>query len=230
MTRFTGDSAKLAALQVRIQGLSTTGTNSIAKVAGAAALSELQKGFRASVDPYGKPWMRLKYRKGKPLLDTARLRASFSVKTTEKGFVVSTNTAYAKFHQRGTKGRTKASRRSQAVNERGKFSKPTRLRAEKIARRLEILNESIRELMGLDPSLAKKLLSKQRRIEKSLNKSIQEMQASGRGHVAFKVLNFKAGGGAIPRRMMVPEGNIGLRWGRAINAAARREMSRILKR
>lgn len=58
--------------------------------------------FKESRDPYGVPWAPLKARKGKPLLDTGRLRASFApVAVGPHGFTIGSNVAYAAAHQNG---------------------------------------------------------------------------------------------------------------------------------
>lgn len=87
----------------------------------AAAIVELQLGFRESRDPYGTPWAPLKVRAGKPLLDTARLRNSFTIRFTDTGFAIGTNVAYAPYHQYGTGGRKADATRFQAVGKGGRF-------------------------------------------------------------------------------------------------------------
>ncbi len=71
------------------------------KQLAAEALSQVAKGFRQSRDPYGAAWAALKRRSGKPLLDTGRLRNSFSSSTTPQGFKVGSNVKYAGIHQNG---------------------------------------------------------------------------------------------------------------------------------
>ena len=61
------------------------------KSAAAEALTQVQLGFRSGIDPYGKPWAKLKFRRGQPLRDTRILQNSFSSRPTSNGFVVGTN-------------------------------------------------------------------------------------------------------------------------------------------
>jgi phage gpG-like protein len=70
---------------------------------GTAALKQLMDEFRESRDPYGVPWQPLKIRKGKPLLDTGRMRASVSLVAQPGGFEITIGVAYAATHQYGAK-------------------------------------------------------------------------------------------------------------------------------
>lgn len=149
--------------------------------AAAAALTELQLGFRESRDPYGRPWAPLKYRKGKPLLKTARMRNSFTVRITPTGFRIGTNVAYAEFHQRGTQGRKAAMTRFMAAGKNGRFISHAKAGARKA------------------------------------------------GSVSVRALNFKAGTGGIPKRQMVPEGDPGPIWGKAIEGAVARTVNDTFK-
>jgi phage gpG-like protein len=67
----------------------------------AEAQKLVSNGFRKSVDPYGNAWAPLKHRRGQPLLDTGRLRASFAARVLPDGIVVGTNVEYAAVHQTG---------------------------------------------------------------------------------------------------------------------------------
>jgi phage gpG-like protein len=98
-----GDFAKLATLQRQLKGLASTDTLvRLSNLLGAEALTQVQLGFRASRDPYGTPWAALKLRGGKPLLDTGRLRSSFSFQNVSRnGFQVGTNFIGAAVHQHG---------------------------------------------------------------------------------------------------------------------------------
>lgn len=93
----------------------------LARVVGAEALTQVQLGFRQSRDPYGEAWAPLTRREGKPLLDTGRLRNSFSYRVHGGHFVVGTNVEYAAAHQFGTNGRRVASSRSMPTDESGRF-------------------------------------------------------------------------------------------------------------
>lgn len=179
-----GDFSKLSQLRTRLTAAkSPAARHALNRVLGAAALAELQKGFRSSVDPYGSAWLPLKRRKGKPLLDTARMRNSYSASATATGFRIGTSTAYAPHHQYGTSGRKAASSRSMPTNGRGRF-------------------------MSHKASSAKK----------------------GRKAQGFKRINFQAGGGAIPPRMMLPSAERGLgMWRPPLEAAARRFVSKLLR-
>jgi phage gpG-like protein len=87
----------------------------------AAALKQIQDGFRQSRDPYGEPWRPLKYRKGKPLQKTGRMyRSAASRVTTRGGVEVAITADYAIFHQEGTRARTVAARGARQ-NARGRF-------------------------------------------------------------------------------------------------------------
>lgn len=97
-----GDFSKLATLQRKLKSLATNDTRvRLANVLGAEAIAQVQLGFRESRDPYGAPWAPLQLREGKPLLDTGRLRSSFSYKASVRGFEVGTNFIGASVHQHG---------------------------------------------------------------------------------------------------------------------------------
>jgi phage gpG-like protein len=97
-----GDFAKLARLQAKLKSLATDDTYvRLNNVVGAAALAQVQLGFRTGTDPYGRAWPGLVLRSGKPLLNTGRLRSSFSYQASRRSFTIGTNVAYAKTHQRG---------------------------------------------------------------------------------------------------------------------------------
>lgn len=71
------------------------------KRVAAEALTQLQLGFRQSRDPYGKAWPPPEHRSGKPLLDTGRMRNSFTIEITFNGFKLGTKVIYAPVHQYG---------------------------------------------------------------------------------------------------------------------------------
>lgn len=97
-----GDFAKLSALTAKLARLTTPSLRQdLSKVVGAEALTQVQLGFRASRDPYGNAWASLALRSGKPLLDTGRLRNSFSAQVTSTGFQIGTAASYAGTHQSG---------------------------------------------------------------------------------------------------------------------------------
>lgn len=75
----------------------------INEVCAAAALRELQRQFRAGVDPYGKAWALPAGRPGGvPMRDTGRLANSFVYEITEVGFAITTEVVYAQWLQAGT--------------------------------------------------------------------------------------------------------------------------------
>jgi len=92
----------------------------LSQVLGAAAIKLVNDGFRTSTDPYGEKWARLRHRKGQPLLDTGRLRASFTVRPTGAGFRIDASASYAVYHQHGTKPHKRGARVA-AQNARGRF-------------------------------------------------------------------------------------------------------------
>ncbi len=80
----------------------------IARVAGAAAMKQLNDEFNKSRNPYGIAWKPLSHpskRRGgssaKPLVDRGILKNSYSAQPTSDGFEVSTRTEYAAAHQYG---------------------------------------------------------------------------------------------------------------------------------
>lgn len=185
---FTGDFAKLRALRQRMGKLAEPETrHRLATVMGETARTQLVLGFRNGVNPYGEPWARLKRRKGKPLLDTGRLRSSFSANATATGFGLWSKTSYAVHHQYGTNGRRTASSRTQATDAGGRF------------------------------------LSHRKAGVKGGKNVVQIW-------VGFRRLNFKAGTGAIPPRMMVPSKERGFgNWREPLEAAGMRFIGRILR-
>ncbi len=120
-----GDFAKLARLQAQVKKLASNDRQlALANVMGAAALTELQLGFRESRDPYGRAWAPLLLRAGgKPLLDTGRLRSSFSYQPRRSGFTIGTNFIGAGVHQHGA---TITPKRAKFLRFRGKIHGRTR--------------------------------------------------------------------------------------------------------
>jgi phage gpG-like protein len=125
MAGVKGDFTKLNRLAANLKGLKESAWRSAAGATmGATALKLVADGFRNSKDPYGKPWKpiggagRRKGKKDKPhkiLLDTGRLRASFSYRVVPVGFTISSGVVYAAVHQFGhtfsRKARTAAMKR-----------------------------------------------------------------------------------------------------------------------
>lgn len=113
--------SKLYTLRDRLASLQTAAfRENLSTLCGAAALKLVADGFRGSHAPDGTPWEPLKSRKGKPLLDTGRLRSSFAVESTPGGFRIGTAVGYAGYHQYGTRARAVASRAARK-SARGRF-------------------------------------------------------------------------------------------------------------
>jgi len=73
------------------------------KLCAMKAESLVKKEFRASTDPYGKAWAKLKYRQGKPLQNTGIMASSVHTGPNADGFYIEIDTSYAVYHQSGTK-------------------------------------------------------------------------------------------------------------------------------
>jgi phage gpG-like protein len=121
----TGDFAKLARLQAQLKELMTSDSRKrLSDVVGAAVVTRLQFGFRASESPYGAAWKPLQVRTGgKPLLDTGRLRSSLSYQPTSSRFVVGTSFVGAAVHEFGA---TIVPRRGRFLRFRGRSPRRTR--------------------------------------------------------------------------------------------------------
>jgi phage gpG-like protein len=159
-----GDFAKLSGLTSKLKRLTAPSLRQdLSKVVGAEALAQVQLGFRGSRDPYGNAWASLALRSGKPLLDTGRLRNSFSAQVTATGFAIGTAASYAATHQNG----------ATILPKNGRFLKF------RVGRR------------------------------------------GGRWYQLKKA--------TIPRRQMVPQGELGAIWKDAFDKAATRFVSRILR-
>jgi len=166
-----GDFDELNRLKQKVADAARAGLKErVLKAAAAEARTQIALEFRQGVDPDGKPWAPLKFRRGQILRLTGRLANSFTATVTSNGFRVGTNVEYAHFHQQGTKGH-KAHTRAQAAGKGGKF-------------------------------ISKKAAGKAKS-----------------GFVRLTQLNFKQGGGALPKRPMVPEGQLSARWAAAIDKA-----------
>ncbi|RYZ15739.1 MAG: hypothetical protein EOO70_06120 [Myxococcaceae bacterium] len=196
LVSFRGNTTQLRELRRKLEILRGPETRTrLSKVMGNAAHKQLMDGFREGRDPYGSPWAPLarnrarNRRKGgtsKPLLDTGRMRRSFTVNATPSGFTLWTKTKYARYHQYGTNGRRAASSRVQA-HRYGRF------------------------------------ISKREAGKKSRKGAVHLM-------VGLRHLNFKAGGGKIPQRMMIPDSSGLGTWAPPMREAATRFFSRIFKR
>jgi len=87
---------------------------------GATAMKLVADEFRASKDPYGNPWAPLKRRKGKPLIDTGRMRSAVVAQPSGTTIRIVIGTNYAAYHQHGARAH---GRRGGAIpqNRRGEF-------------------------------------------------------------------------------------------------------------
>ena len=111
---FHGDMNKLFEL---VQQMRSVGGDAfiekVNRTLAESAIREVRAGFRGSRDPYGKSWKGLatargrnakKGDTGKPLVDTGRLRASFTYSdVSSRGFRIGSNVEYAPVHQHGSK-------------------------------------------------------------------------------------------------------------------------------
>ena len=96
---------------VRLQGLSES--------IGRALIVEIQLEFQSSRDPYGRPWAPITHRSGQPLLDTGRLRNSFTFSASENSVALGTNVKYAAVHQFGGSRTVAARVRTNFYNRKG---------------------------------------------------------------------------------------------------------------
>lgn len=71
------------------------------EVVGQVLIRRIDLCFKLGIDPWGTPWAKLRFRKGKPLRDKGTLRASFSAKADATGVTVGTKLKYAPTHQFG---------------------------------------------------------------------------------------------------------------------------------
>jgi phage gpG-like protein len=101
----TGSKASrdLRDLLSRLRSLRASGLAKVSKALAVAAKGLILDGFEGGKDPYGQAWAEVE-RAGIPLNDTGALRTSwFIAGATAQGFVISTNSPYAQYHQGGTK-------------------------------------------------------------------------------------------------------------------------------
>lgn len=89
---------------------------------GDATLGLVQDEFAKEMDPYGKAWRPLAYRKGKILDKTGRLRGSFRKQVNDSGFAIVTSVYYARFHQ-GPDGKGRDQLKAAVSRARRAFSK-----------------------------------------------------------------------------------------------------------
>lgn len=99
-----GDFAKLARLISRLEQLERGDLlTDLNRNLAEEAVELVREGFERETDPYGARWAALKYRSGRILQDTGRLRSSFKVsRVNRRGFRVSASVSHASYHQTGT--------------------------------------------------------------------------------------------------------------------------------
>lgn len=112
MAGVTGDFAGLAALQKQLAAVAAKGRRIAVKAMASEATDLVADGFRSSTSPGGVAWRplarararnRRRGDRGKPLVDTGRLRASVTTRpqVSEDGFVITADPIYAATHQYG---------------------------------------------------------------------------------------------------------------------------------
>src|SRR5688572_18247648 len=102
MSALRGDFAQLRLLTQGIEKLERRAfLRDVVRGMGAQALGLTLEGFERSRDPYGQRWRRLESRKGKPLLDTGRLRNSIAYRASGVSFALIASARYASVHQGG---------------------------------------------------------------------------------------------------------------------------------
>jgi phage gpG-like protein len=101
--KFSGDFGKLKTFTKRVQQTPSVLKDVVENLAE-EALELVKEGFETERDPDGRKWAPLKYRSGKILQDTGRLKNSWHRKAaSKKGFTIGSGVAYAAPHQTGTK-------------------------------------------------------------------------------------------------------------------------------
>lgn len=97
--------------------------SAMAKSLGAESVKLVKDCFEQSRSPYGEKWKPLKYRDGKPLVDTARLRNATQDASTPQRVVVENRTRYAAIHNYGGRLKSKAiMSQTLSFNRRGRFA------------------------------------------------------------------------------------------------------------
>ncbi len=115
-------------LQARLSGLRSKIADMTPAYAtiGRVLVNRIRICFRNSASPWGGAWAPLRYRKGKALVDTGRLRRSILYRASKDGVEVGTNVKYARFHQFGAK--LKARDQVLAFGKKGKFQSKAKSR------------------------------------------------------------------------------------------------------
>lgn len=102
------DQAVIAALNRLIQAGSELAP--VLAAIGRQVKTNVQLGFVAGRDPYGRPWAALRVRQGQPLRDTGRLMGSIDYRVAGDAVEIGTNVRYAPTHQFGATIRAKRPR------------------------------------------------------------------------------------------------------------------------
>jgi phage gpG-like protein len=143
----SGDFDRMQRVLNAMQRLRSTWNTDLAKVLASTSRAEVMHQFAESRDPYGRPWTALaestirgrrtgRRSKGfigplagpKILIDTARLRNSFSFTGMAGAIHIGTNVVYAGVHQYGHTfpARSSAAPRSLNFGRGGRFSRPSK--------------------------------------------------------------------------------------------------------
>lgn len=93
---------KAAAVEVALRDLASDEVRRKALGSiGRSLLTKIQLGFRTSTNPWGAPWKPITHRKGKPLVDTGRLRSSMNYRVQGDSVLIGTNVQYGRFQHFG---------------------------------------------------------------------------------------------------------------------------------
>lgn len=94
-------SRDLRDLLAKLRSLKASGLAKVSKALAVAAKGLILEGFEEGKNPYGQPWAAVE-RGGIPLNKDGQLRSSwFIAGATSQGFLIATNSSYARYHQSG---------------------------------------------------------------------------------------------------------------------------------
>lgn len=100
----SADLTAFRTLAARLETLGPTVLQGAMKEAASNALDFVAEEFESGTDPYGAAWpksARASKQSGQTLVDTARLRNSFTDEIGATGFTVTSNVKYARIHNNG---------------------------------------------------------------------------------------------------------------------------------